>query len=62
MKETMFETMAGGTSDGRRSSGGSHTGHANTVPTEMPRGEGHLCATSVPRIRAGGSKRARKQT
>ena len=46
MKERMFEAMAGGTSDGRRSSGGSQKGHPNTVPTGMPR-ESHLRLSQV---------------
>ena len=46
MKERMFETMAGGTSDGRRSSAESQKGHPNTVSTGMPR-ENHLRLSQV---------------
>ena len=46
MKETMFETITGGTSNVRRSSGGPQKGHPDPAPTGMPR-EGDLRLSQV---------------
>ena len=46
MKETVFETMAGGTSDVRRSIGESSKGHFDTTPPGMPR-QGDLRLSQV---------------